>query len=1094
MPSLKGLNCFIELTAQKKLQEFGTFYNDGLVEAFIPVPEESSSFVVRLTSSEFIAPGLAVYVFIDGVYQCNRNRQNLKLRQPLDRQSLVDFCLRQKEEKQPDGTMIARDWTFERLSIAGANEAPDVCSANVMENIGCIEVIVLRCTGSRDGSSAHGADNAAKVPAFGFDGASDVPVHHFGLDGQGPEENPDITNYDDRGTLKIQGRDGNSMRLGFDSQFGRSRFSQPNSRSHRSLYSKALRGSFTQSMESPIPGVHYGKGPIPTKSGAELKASWSQLPNSPSIIPPNESVPEPEWPLIFSTGLGNDESRRKGPPPSLQLGSATENHLPGAWPASPFGSSASPQSLRSNIDHRSVSFSPADIGLSRPASPEKAPSLTKALNGTGWDSAELTGPDSWEHSNEWSETSNDDVKHIRHTRSSTKSGWGDEPPAYTTVSGLRSEKSKSNARGTKSVRHNGSAWDSKSRVAKDHDRWSMVDDLSCAGSWASGSTVRPHTTHRPQGLNSAMYHGLKSRSQSSGRDGSKRPVWGEEYDHGWEGENTGKKHQPGSSNWVPDSPKTRSRAESIHSTTTLEMIPTPPAPTFACAVSKKEDKYRDNIQTPPAFGTDLGKFFVVSKNGRKTSDFSYSSSWDFSKDKDVTFTWGDDAVQKDATGNKQTRSSSQKESMSKKASSAESPAFPKVNSAWGETKKSATKSVSVKDKKSQLEEAIDATKGWDNGWGADWKSEPNADGIKKGSTSQGYDWGAEKGWGNVASKSKEVKSSHWNATDKDKPKSEAHSKVKGTIGSGQNTSKEKANTTDAKAVYGFHDEFKDQKEGFKADGWGSVAFGDTKPDGPKTPKPTSQRISQKGSHITEKTTYSALLTIDPKPKAHWKFPPPPPAKILRPVPEDNKSLTSNNKPKTKKPWSVPEEPLYKISKEKAEEKKLEHQVRAGKGTLYTHAIGRPEYLDTLEKPYAIFRFKYRSQAVLDKIFNQNANVKSTFKHQVPAKNPPSPEGKKDGKDADNASAATSAVGRERVRKWVEQQTKRRSADASIRTDKETHKSEEGWGAETEKKETKWGDGGWRDEQKAEKKDRDWTSDERNGGWGADTGAPAGVSW
>jgi hypothetical protein len=43
-----------------------------------------------------------------------------------------------------------------------------------------------------------------------------------------------------------------------------------------------------------------------------------------------------------------------------------------------------------------------------------------------------------------------------------------------------------------------------------------------------------------------------------------------------------------------------------------------------------------------------------------------------------------------------------------------------------------------------------------------------------------------------------------------------------------------------------------------------------------------------------------------------------------------------------------EEPLYKISKEKAEEKKLEHQVR--KGTFHTHAIGRPEYFDFLENP------------------------------------------------------------------------------------------------------------------------------------------------
>lgn len=56
-------------------------------------------------------------MFIDGVYQCNRNRQDLKLQTPPDGRSLVDFTVRQKEEKQKDGTMIAREWRFEKLNI-----------------------------------------------------------------------------------------------------------------------------------------------------------------------------------------------------------------------------------------------------------------------------------------------------------------------------------------------------------------------------------------------------------------------------------------------------------------------------------------------------------------------------------------------------------------------------------------------------------------------------------------------------------------------------------------------------------------------------------------------------------------------------------------------------------------------------------------------------------------------------------------------------------------------------------------------------------------------------------------------------------------
>jgi hypothetical protein len=119
MPLLKNLNCSIELSHnQQALQEFGTIYGDGFVETFVPVPNKPQSFSVHLTSNKFIAPGVAIFVYVDGVYQCNRNRQDLKLRKPSDSRSLVDFRVRQKEEKQKDGSMIAREWTFDKLNIS----------------------------------------------------------------------------------------------------------------------------------------------------------------------------------------------------------------------------------------------------------------------------------------------------------------------------------------------------------------------------------------------------------------------------------------------------------------------------------------------------------------------------------------------------------------------------------------------------------------------------------------------------------------------------------------------------------------------------------------------------------------------------------------------------------------------------------------------------------------------------------------------------------------------------------------------------------------------------------------------------------------
>lgn len=118
MPSLKDLNCSIELSQpQHALPEYGTIYGDGFVETFVPIPNQPQSFSIHLTSNTFIAPGIAIFVYVDGIYQCNRNRQNIKPRKLSDSRSLVDFRVRQKEERQKDGSMIAREWTFDNLDI-----------------------------------------------------------------------------------------------------------------------------------------------------------------------------------------------------------------------------------------------------------------------------------------------------------------------------------------------------------------------------------------------------------------------------------------------------------------------------------------------------------------------------------------------------------------------------------------------------------------------------------------------------------------------------------------------------------------------------------------------------------------------------------------------------------------------------------------------------------------------------------------------------------------------------------------------------------------------------------------------------------------
>ncbi|KAI7617461.1 hypothetical protein KC346_g5462, partial [Hortaea werneckii] len=147
MPKLKQLVCSIELgQSRTPLQEYGARYSDGAVESFVAVPDTKMPFCIRLKSEGYIAPGLAAFVFMDGQYQCNRNK--LQLRMPDDGVPAsdyeIDFCLRQKEEKTANGTFVGRQWSFAELNTTKSDKAANL-NPQFLHNIGTIEVVILRC-------------------------------------------------------------------------------------------------------------------------------------------------------------------------------------------------------------------------------------------------------------------------------------------------------------------------------------------------------------------------------------------------------------------------------------------------------------------------------------------------------------------------------------------------------------------------------------------------------------------------------------------------------------------------------------------------------------------------------------------------------------------------------------------------------------------------------------------------------------------------------------------------------------------------------------------------------------------------------------
>lgn len=122
MPTLKQLTCTVERgNTKKSFNEYGTAYGDGYVETYIPLSFSDTSFAIHLVSKGYIAPGLAMFVYIDGIYQCNRNRYNLKLPEKKAQisKSEIDFRVRQKEERVGvgDGDYIGREWRFHHLQI-----------------------------------------------------------------------------------------------------------------------------------------------------------------------------------------------------------------------------------------------------------------------------------------------------------------------------------------------------------------------------------------------------------------------------------------------------------------------------------------------------------------------------------------------------------------------------------------------------------------------------------------------------------------------------------------------------------------------------------------------------------------------------------------------------------------------------------------------------------------------------------------------------------------------------------------------------------------------------------------------------------------
>ncbi|KAG8626804.1 hypothetical protein KVT40_005749 [Elsinoe batatas] len=185
MPQLNGIKCHLELTpSNDTLPESSVTYGDQRVACIVRVPDNDAPFSIHLTTTTFVASGLAAFVFLDGQYQANRNKTRISV--PVQttqggEMEHIDMRFRQKEEPIPhEKRMIGREWRFNKIKLAPAGSVPHL-DPSFTANLGTIEVVVLRC-------EASGPLHPKSATDIGLDAASAYALPVTSLPTRGKSE------------------------------------------------------------------------------------------------------------------------------------------------------------------------------------------------------------------------------------------------------------------------------------------------------------------------------------------------------------------------------------------------------------------------------------------------------------------------------------------------------------------------------------------------------------------------------------------------------------------------------------------------------------------------------------------------------------------------------------------------------------------------------------------------------------------------------------------------------------------------------------------------------------------------------------------
>lgn len=726
------------------------------------------------------------------------------------------------------------------------DDASNLNSPDTIDNIGCIEVVVLRCAGSRDAKSAS---------AINLDGAGDWPDHRFSLKDSTSSHNRSM--YDDRGPFfnssrnisgppapwssyrapyaeTLQSLESSKTQIQHNTlpvRHKSSRVSVRRQSKSGSRYSEVV-SPRTRRLESlPSSGFQYGSGPIPPDRKLARR-------DTNKVTTPETSGVNPAWletVLKAAVKQGVEESRQaeaqsarcdRNSDHTLQKEDKT-SQAPGAWPESP-------RTAPVHVPH-SFKASPSQ----RNQRSDRASDWVQSQS--GWGQLETRS------------------KTGAHTNQSEEHLWETETSEY--VNEWRSyEETPSDSWDTDET------WETNrgGEISLERIRWaaSVSPSYSTSSSSSSDNTIQPsHSrSHIKSPRKRSNSRALSSKSTRSYHDpdSSRYPLCAENLKR-IDSEGI---HAPAITRVIPDVQNhpdialpthTQSRRPSGHVNACLSASGAPASP---AAVNNTS-----NIFPAPYAPSAKGYAWDAIGAGEKDRNSTASS------------TWGSNRVHSWAI--------------------ATSP-----GSTW-ETEK---------------------PKNYDK---TDWYStSDDDDGNIKWTTPPADRKNPEPiGWQDI------IKPTSPSDTKKSKSKSkptkkdslalqELKSVLEMSLGKEKKGDRVKGNNESQPAIQ----EEKDQKD---------------KKNKSSGRNPTSHR---------DKSSKSPTRSRVQPPKPHWCFPPPPPPASLLPSPSQSA-----------------------ITAAAGSKKRPKHVVRTSTPIPYGHAIARPEYVDSLEKPYAVFRFKYRSLDALKKL-------------------------------------------------------------------------------------------------------------------------------